>query len=306
MAPIFENADLLAHTCGLLDAVAIAKLCMTCRFVPKSIGDARSMQFVASMRTDVALAGLSTIERLALVEALRETGNCIEFREFDCELLDTSVEPLKRFAALMKRHRSFSVSIEAHCGLEAPRNAAYMFARERGRNVQRALVSMGVELERFSIMSYGNRRPLIWAHGDPEARPNRRVELYVRSPDGFEVPARRAADGYARPPRLYGDYRPGEAAYEIGSDGPGILDGRRPASCLYSGRLLRHGSAQVATRWMTTSLMPSTSIMQHRRPLAAPRATSPTTMSRRLPTPKRRRSRKKISSYPEKKAARRF
>ena len=218
MAPIFENTDLLAHTCGLLDAADIARLCQSCRFVPEHIRDVKTIKFLSTMRSDAVLGNLSTIERLALVESLRECSTCIDFKVFSCDLLEASLAPLQRFAALMQRHRSFSVSIEAHCGLEAPRDAGYIFARERGRNVKIALLACGLEPERLQVISYGNRRPLVWAFGNPSdekdaGSPNRRVELYVRSPDGFEVPARRAADEYASSNHS-----------DIGPDGPGIVD----------------------------------------------------------------------------------
>ena len=220
MAPIFENTDLLAHTCGLLDAADIARLCQSCRFVPEHIRDVKTIKFLATMRSDAVLGNLSTIERLALVESLRECSTCIAFKVFSCDLLESCLPALKRFAALMQRHRSFSVSIEAHCGLEAPRDAGYIFARERGRNVKIALIACGLESERLTVVSYGNRRPLVWAFGNPgDAKdaggPNRRVELYVRSPDGFEVPARRGADEYATG---------GQYSSDIGPDGPGIVD----------------------------------------------------------------------------------
>ena len=220
MAPIFENTDLLAHTCGLLDAADIARLCQSCKFVPDHIKDVKTIKFLSTMRSDAVLGNLSTIERLALVESLRECSTCIAFKVFSCDLLEASLAPLQRFATLMKRHRSFQVSIEAHRGLEAPRDAGYIFARERGRNVKIALLACGLEPERLQVISYGNRRPLVWAFGNPgDAKdaggPNRRVELYVRSPDGFEVPARRGADEYATGGRYSSD---------IGPDGPGIVD----------------------------------------------------------------------------------
>ena len=167
MAPIFENTDLLAHTCGLLDAADIARLCQSCRFVPEHIRDVKTIKFLSTMRSDAVLGNLSTIERLALVESLRECSTCIAFKVFSCDLLEASLAPLQRFAALMQRHRSFSVSIEAHCGLEAPRDAGYIFARERGRNVKIALLACGLEPERLQVISYGNRRPLVWAFGNP-------------------------------------------------------------------------------------------------------------------------------------------
>ena len=55
MAPIFENTDLLAHTCGLLDAADIARLCQSCRFVPEHIRDVKTIKFLSTMRSDAVL-----------------------------------------------------------------------------------------------------------------------------------------------------------------------------------------------------------------------------------------------------------
>ena len=98
MAPIFENTDLLAHTCGLLDAADIARLCQSCKFVPDHIKDVKTIKFLSTMRSDAVLGNLSTIERLALVESLRVCSTCIAFKVFSCDLLEACLAPLQRFA----------------------------------------------------------------------------------------------------------------------------------------------------------------------------------------------------------------
>ena len=100
MAPIFENTDLLAHTCGLLDAADIARLCQSCRFVPEHIRDVKTIKFLSTMRSDAVLGNLSTIERLALVESLRECSTCIAFKVFSCDLLEACLAPLQALRGL--------------------------------------------------------------------------------------------------------------------------------------------------------------------------------------------------------------
>ena len=63
MAPIFENTDLLAHTCGLLDAADIARLCQSCRFVPEHIRDVKTIRF---SRRCAATPSSGTCRRLSV------------------------------------------------------------------------------------------------------------------------------------------------------------------------------------------------------------------------------------------------
>ena len=120
---------------------------------------------------------------------------------------------LRKIATLLVRHKSLSLSIEAHCGLEARQNLplpgqAREYTRRRADAVRRALMMQaslaGEDLEenRVGIKAWGCSRPLVWAFVDrfydpsaqfvdPEASGrNRRVELYLRS-GTFCVPKRR-------------------------------------------------------------------------------------------------------------------
>ena len=95
-----------------------------------------------------------------------------------------------------------------------------------------------MDAPRLRVRSFSNARPLVWAFGDPAGSANRRVELYVscagRAPGvpgraraggprppprapGFEAPARRGPDDYARPP-------PGVAWYADDGGDPGRDD----------------------------------------------------------------------------------
>mmetsp|Transcript_22016 Transcript_22016/g.65996 ORF Transcript_22016/g.65996 Transcript_22016/m.65996 type:complete len:346 (-) Transcript_22016:41-1078(-) len=196
--PCVQSQDLLAHTAAFMDAADIARLSFTCRFVPEHVGDPRTVAFVASMRGG-ALDRMTTLERVALAESVIQCQTSIAFEFRSVELVAAAYEPLDRFAAVLRRHNTFAVSIEAHCGLEAPRSLGYGFSRDRARSVARALIDRGVEAARLSVVSWSNSKPLVWAFGEPAGSANRRVELYVRG-DGFEVPRRRADAEYARPP----------------------------------------------------------------------------------------------------------
>jgi len=139
-----------------------------------------------------------TLEHMFLAESIEELKTCIKFRYQSINLNDSSRLPLRRFVGMLLRHRSMVVSIEAHCGLEVPRNMGYSFARQRARSVRNVLTGFGVANFRIRMKSYSNTRPLVWAFGHPKGNANRRVEIFVKC-GGFEVPQRRSNDEYARP-----------------------------------------------------------------------------------------------------------
>jgi len=85
--------------------------------------------------------------------------------------------------SLQVRHPSFTLSVEAHCGLEAPRMMGFAFARERAESVKAVLVRGGVDADRVLVKSWSQTRPLVWAFGPGAGDANRRVELYVRCED---------------------------------------------------------------------------------------------------------------------------
>lgn len=155
------------------------------------------MRYVASMRTLRHQADLSTLEQIALAESLAEVSTSIQFRYREVQLERSSLDPLSRLAAVLRRHQSITVSIEGHCGLEAPRAIGFQFTRERANSVKTVLVSHGISDDRLAVRGFSNTRPLVWRLGDRAGSANRRVELYVNI-NGLEVPAR--TNEFAQPP----------------------------------------------------------------------------------------------------------
>eukprot|EP00588_Corethron_pennatum_P022692 CAMPEP_0194335880 /NCGR_PEP_ID=MMETSP0171-20130528/71075_1 /TAXON_ID=218684 /ORGANISM="Corethron pennatum, Strain L29A3" /LENGTH=227 /DNA_ID=CAMNT_0039099133 /DNA_START=1 /DNA_END=684 /DNA_ORIENTATION=+ len=200
----------------MLDAASIARLRQSATFFAENVGCPTSVFAVVSMRNPTSTYSDGThlrqqrrivpapqvprtLEHISLADSIEELKTSIRFRYRGVYLDSFSHAPLRRFAGLLLRHSSMTVSIEAHCGLEVPRNMGYSFARERAKSVRTLLVGFGVGGDRLRIKSFSNTRPLVWAFGDPEGNANRRVELYVTC-DGFEVPRRRNVNEYAHPP----------------------------------------------------------------------------------------------------------
>ncbi|KAJ8613611.1 hypothetical protein CTAYLR_006156 [Chrysophaeum taylorii] len=192
----YVHSDCLHQVATHLDGVSLARLRSVCSFCA-SLKSETTVRYVATMRGHTL--DLSTLEQIALAESLAELATEIRFRYREVTLDLRSLEPLARFAAVLRRHEAIKVSIEGHCGLEAPRAMGYPFTRERANSVKAVLVSHGVDDQRLTVRGYSNTRPLVWELGDAKGAANRRVELYVNI-HGLEVPSRRPASAYATPP----------------------------------------------------------------------------------------------------------
>lgn len=116
----FDREDLVCLVATLLDARSITRLRMV-HSKSSQLKSAQTIRYVASMRTSPSGLTLSTLEQIALAESIDELQTSIKFQYRDVNLQASSYEPLGRFAAVLKRHETLTVSLEGHCGLEAPR-----------------------------------------------------------------------------------------------------------------------------------------------------------------------------------------
>ena len=209
-----------------LDGPSLGNLACSCKAVADNLRSRHTIQWLADLRgLQGDLAGISSVEHLEIAEVMASVTSNIYFGWGGMDV-DARVHPsLVRLAQLLHRHRNISISIEAHCGLEARfamplPSQARDFTRSRAEAVRRALVHQAVNAgcpldeTRVKTRAWGCSRPLVWCFGQhgmgepysPEgAAKNRRVELYLRS-GAFEVPARRKRSEIPRPP--------GEASYE--------------------------------------------------------------------------------------------
>jgi len=201
----FSHLDCLHQVATFLDGASLVRLRVVCSFCT-SLKSEDTVRYVASMRTLRHEQDLSTLEQIALAESLAELSTEIRFRYREVTLERSSHGPLSKLAALLRRHEGITISVEGHCGLEAPRAMGYQFTRERATAVKEVLVAHGVDDARLKIRAFSNTRPLVWQLGDSAGAANRRVELYVTI-NGIEVPPRRAVADYAVPPARVGDRR---------------------------------------------------------------------------------------------------
>ena len=203
---------------AMLDGPSLGAFASTCCSMRATLKSRDTLRWIAALRGLDESSGLSSVEHIDIAESMASCASAIFFGWGSMTVDASAHESLQKVARLLSRHKSLSVSIDAHCGLEARYamplpGQAREFTRDRGEAVREALVQQavaaGVQLDesRVQVRAWGCSRPLHWCFGQPMSEPfdperaskNRRVELYLRG-DGFEVPKRRRRSEIPRPP----------------------------------------------------------------------------------------------------------
>jgi len=173
-----------------------------CRTVQSNLRSRATLRWLSELRgLDQSSAQIASIEHIEIAEVMAEVSSTIAFGWGSMDLDPACLPSLRRVARLLHKHPTLSLSIEAHCGLEARwhmplAGQAQMYTRRRAEVVRDALMSEAAESgysidgARARTRAWGCSRPLVWAfnegyddrHCDPEASArNRRVELFLRS-----------------------------------------------------------------------------------------------------------------------------
>jgi len=192
-----------------MDPSTLANFAQTCEVVRALLRSRETIRWLAEVR-GLDPGTISSVEQLELAETMATLSSSIFFGMGSFEVGDDARPHLRRCAQMLHRHRSISLYIEAHCGLEAifhlpAPGQARMYTEERAAAVRDALfeeaatAKVALDPARIVTRAWGCSRPLAWAFSDGHptqycdsraAAKNRRVELYLRS-GGFEVPRRR-------------------------------------------------------------------------------------------------------------------
>jgi peptidoglycan-associated lipoprotein len=102
-----------------------------------------------------------------------------DFDKYDIRLEDT--ESLKQNAAVLKRFPSVKIQIEGHCDERGTGEYNLALGERRAHSAKEYLVSLGVDGNRISTISYGKEKPLDPGHNEEAWAKNRRDEFVVLS-----------------------------------------------------------------------------------------------------------------------------
>ena len=211
-----DEVNLVAAT---LDGTSLGSFAICCKAVHTNLRSVDTLRWLTSLRGLDPRAGICSIAHIEIAEAMAACSSSIHFGWGSMSVVSSAFPSLRKLAVLLQKHTSLTLSIEAHCGLEARYamplpGQAREFTRNRAEAVKEALeeqaakANVPLDEERVVVRAWGCSRPMVWCFGQKGmdepydlvgAAKNRRVELYLRS-SGFEVPRRRLRSEIPRPP----------------------------------------------------------------------------------------------------------
>ena len=103
---------------------------------------------------------------IILTEELIEVGDRVYFDYDKSNFKDTGVETLKRQARFLLKNPDLTVTIEGHCDQRGTREYNLALGERRAYAVKSFLVTLGLEKNRISVISYGKEKPQ--SEGDTE------------------------------------------------------------------------------------------------------------------------------------------
>ena len=105
------------------------------------------------------IEGKDKTKEEVLIEELVEVGDRVFFDYDKSRFKNEGVETLKRQARFLLENKQLTVRIEGHCDQRGTREYNLALGERRAYSVKNFLVSLGVEENRISVISYSKERP---------------------------------------------------------------------------------------------------------------------------------------------------
>ena len=171
----WEDSDQLNLVAAFLDPKSIGAVACTCCFTRDNLQDGNVLRWLAELRgLDPITTGITTVEHIAMAEAMSELETSIAFAQGSLDLKEEALPSIRSVVAMLLRHTSLTLSIEAHCGLEPDHDFARHFTQRRAMAVRHAMERIAEEdgagdstLDgRLLTRAWGNSRPLVVGYGE--------------------------------------------------------------------------------------------------------------------------------------------
>lgn len=118
-------------------------------------------------------------ERIERVDAVQTVRERIHF-EFDrSRITDEAAAVLQRKAEVLRRYPDLELTIEGHCDERGSLEYNQALGMRRSESTRRYLATLGVNVERFRTVSYGEERPLAAESNERAWALNRRSDFVV-------------------------------------------------------------------------------------------------------------------------------
>ena len=125
---------------------------------------------------------LNKEKRNALSQKLFQVGDRVFFDYDESKFKDEGVETLKRQAKFLISNKDITITIEGHCDERGTREYNLALGERRAYSAKNFLVSLGVEADRISVISYGKEKPQVNGK-DEQSWAQSRTAITVINPD---------------------------------------------------------------------------------------------------------------------------
>jgi outer membrane protein OmpA-like peptidoglycan-associated protein len=142
----WEDADQLNLIAAFLDPKAIGAVSCCCRFARDNLRDANALRWLAELRgLDPATTHIACVAHIELAETMAELETSIGFDRGSVEIQVSAMPSIRKVVHMLRRHTALTLSIEAHCGLDAHPDFARAFAQRRATSVRRTMETVAEE-----------------------------------------------------------------------------------------------------------------------------------------------------------------
>ena len=156
LSKIFKNTFLILAACLVLTACATKKNIET---------------MSGQMQSDV-YTGTDTVEYLA--DGVRDR---VFFATNESILTTASRETLRAQAAWLRKNSSINIVLEGHADERGTREYNLALGQRRADAVKDYFVLSGIDINRISVKSYGEERPISYGSDESSYAKNRRAEI---------------------------------------------------------------------------------------------------------------------------------
>ena len=122
---------------------------------------------------------LTVEEKLA--SELIDVGDRVFFGYDESTISYESAEILNKQYQFLSRNSDISVTINGHCDERGTREYNLALGERRASAVKNYLVSLGIEANRITVISYGKEKPTVEGHNDWAWAQNRTAITYINN-----------------------------------------------------------------------------------------------------------------------------
>ncbi len=121
-----------------------------------------------------------TVEQ-KLASELIEVGDRVFFGYDESTISAESAETLNKQYQFLSRNPNVSITINGHCDERGTREYNLALGERRASAVKNYLISLGIEANRITVISYGKEKPTVEGHNDWAWAQNRTAITYINN-----------------------------------------------------------------------------------------------------------------------------